>query len=227
MAWAFVQATAVASGSGSATTVALAYTSNVVAAHLLVAYVTYQDTAQTVTATCADSLGQTWSAAIGPTRNSGLGGGWTQYIFYFANTVAGADTVTVTFSASVAFRRLDILEYSGIATTTPLDVTSGAIGSGASTKSSGSATTTQNNDLIFGGGITDAGDIAAGATFTSRASSDSFERSEDKNGAVAGSFDANFTGANAQWIVQMATFKEPSVKSKPRLQPRWRFVRRR
>ncbi len=48
---------------------------------------------------------------------------------------------------------LRVLEYSGLDTSSPLDVTAGAAGSSAS-PNSGAATTTSANELIFGAGMT-------------------------------------------------------------------------
>ncbi len=208
MAWAWVQDDSIYDTQGS-TTVVKAFTTNVTAGSLIVVKVSANTT--TATATCADSLGQTYSLAVGPTVNASLGGsGFTQWVFYFANSAAGANTVTVTFSASIPFKRMVIVEYSGLATSAVLDVTAAATGNSAS-PDSGAATTTANNELIFGGGITDSGNIGAGTGFTAREAPDAYSKPEDKNGATAGSYNATFTTSASQWIAQMATFKEPSA----------------
>ena len=76
-----------------------------------------------------------------------------QAIYYAKNIAAGSNTVTVAFNQAAAFVDVRILEYSGLDTTSPLDVTAGAAGSGASANS-GAATTTSANELIFGAGYT-------------------------------------------------------------------------
>ena len=60
-----------------------------------------------------------------------------------------------------------LLEYSGLDPANPLDVKAGAAGSGTSA-SSGAATTTSANDLIFGAGMTIAHFTGAGTGFVSR-----------------------------------------------------------
>ena len=61
--------------------------------------------------------------------------------------------MTVKFSQAASYPDVRILEYSGLDTSSPLDVTAAGVGSGTSA-SSGSATTTSANELIFGSGTT-------------------------------------------------------------------------
>ena len=96
-----------------------------------------------------DSRGNTYTLAIGPTTGTGL----RQSIYYAKNIAAGSNTVTVTFNKAAAFVDVRVLEYSGLDTVNPLDKTAGAAGSGT-TASSGAATTTSANELIFGAGMT-------------------------------------------------------------------------
>ncbi len=95
------------------------------------------------------------------------GSGLRQAIFYAKNIAAGSNTVTVSFNQLAAFVDVRIVEYSGADTTNPLDVTAGAAGSSIS-PSSGAATTTAANELIFGAGMTGDGYASGGAGFTSR-----------------------------------------------------------
>jgi hypothetical protein len=70
-----------------------------------------------------DQSGNTYQLALGPSLDGGSGG---QSIYYAANikaAAAGANTVTVTFSASSTNGGgLRAVEYSGIVTVNPLDV---------------------------------------------------------------------------------------------------------
>ena len=61
-------------------------------------------------------------------RQSGL----RQAIYYAKNIAAGSNTVTVKFNQAAVFPDVRILEYSGLDTSDPLDVTAGAVGTGAS-----------------------------------------------------------------------------------------------
>ena len=81
------------------------------------------------------------------------GTGIRQAIFYAKNIAAGSNTVTVSLNQAAAYVDVRILEYSGLDTANPLDVTAGAAGASAA-PNSGAATTTSANELIFGAGTT-------------------------------------------------------------------------
>jgi hypothetical protein len=93
----------------------LAFPSNVTAGNFLVAAVTTYDSS-TVTTTLTDSLSQTWSV-IGPARYS------TQntacWLYYYPNTLGGANTVTVTPNATVLMSII-VAEFSGVGLVSPL-----------------------------------------------------------------------------------------------------------
>jgi hypothetical protein len=148
-----------------------------------------------------DSAGNNYSLAIGPTSGTGL----RQSIYYAANIVGGANTVTVTFSQGAAAPDIRILEYRGVTT---LDVTAGASGSGAAANS-GSATTTSANELIFGANTVATGNKTVGSGFTKRIiTSLDDDLAEDKMVTAAGSNSATATlTASGPWVMQMVTFK--------------------
>ena len=106
----------------------------------------------TGTATVTDSRGDSFTSVSAPVV---WDGSFKAQVFYATNIVGGTDTVTATFQNSVRiFGNIYVHEYSGISTTSPVDVTASASGSGT-TLNSGSATTTSANDLIFGAGVSD------------------------------------------------------------------------
>ena len=74
---------------------------------------------------------------------------------------------------------------------------------------SGSATTTNGNDLIFGAGSSSGGVNAAGTGFTSRLNGNG-SRTEDRNVTSAGSYNATATQNGARWVMHMAAFKGES-----------------
>jgi hypothetical protein len=115
----------------------------------------------------------------------------------------------VAFNASVAYPDIRILEYSGLDTTSPLDVTAAATGNGTSA-SSGAATTTYANDLIFGADLTVTYTSGAGAGFTSRVITDpDSDIAEDKIVTATGSYAATAPiGLAGAWIMQMAAFRK-------------------
>ena len=174
--------------------------------------ITFGNTNPTITAT--DTQGNTYSQAI-KTYDSGHHQGAA--ILYATNIAGGPSTsVTVKFSGSVAYLALGIHEYSGIALTSALDVTAGALGSGSSL-SSGLAVTTAGGDLIFGVGVEDSnghGDtFTAGSGFTKRVDlgNAAAYADEDETQTSAGSIAASWTlSPSGSWIAGMAAFKASS-----------------
>ena len=197
----FVQVMAATPQTASAS-VAVTYTAAQTAGNLNVVAVGWNDTTSTVTG-ITDSRNNSYVLAIGPTTGTGL----RQSIYYAKNIAAGANTVTVTFSKAAAFVDIRALEYSGLDTANPLDQTAGAAGSGT-TASSGAATTTAANELIFGAGMTLASFTGAGSGFISRIiTSPDADNAEDKTVSATGSYSATAPNSTSSWVMQMATFK--------------------
>ena len=158
---AFVQVNAATPQSAS-TSVGVSYPLAQTAGNLNIVAVGWNDTSSTVSSV-TDSRGNTYTLAIGPTTGTGL----RQSIYYAKNIAGGSNTVTVTFNQAAAYVDVRVLEYSGLDTTNPLDVTAGAAGSGTSANS-GSATTSSATDLLFGAGMTTTHYTGAGSGYTSR-----------------------------------------------------------
>jgi hypothetical protein len=165
------------------------------------------DTTSSITSV-NDTKGNVYVLAIGPTSLSGAG---SQAIFYAKNIASapgGGNTVTVTFSAAVPYPDIRILEYSGIDTSSPVDVTAAAAGS-SGTSASGVATTTTANDLILGANYVATGTSGPGSGFTRRIlTSPDGDLVEDEIVSVASSYNAtaSLTSPGA-WIMQMVAFR--------------------
>ncbi|MEJ0037686.1 MAG: Calx-beta domain-containing protein [Gammaproteobacteria bacterium] len=154
-----------------------------------------------------DSRGNVYTLAAGPTRRAGAA---SSYIYYAKNIVsagAGANTITATItSASVTWPEIRISEYSGLDTTSPVDVVQGANGSGTSVNT-GSFTTTNATDLIFAWVYVQNSITAAGSGYTARTFA-SGDLVEDRQTTVAGSYSATATmGTSGWWLIQAAAFK--------------------
>src|SRR4029077_8415504 len=119
---------------GARSSVAVTYSAAQTAGDLNVVEVGWNDTTSSVS-TVTDSKGNSYLLAVGPTRGTGL----SQSIYYAKNIVGGANTVTVTFNKAAAVVDVRALEYGGLDTVSPLDVTAGAAGTGT-TGNSGAAT---------------------------------------------------------------------------------------
>ena len=198
---AFVQVNA-ATPQVNSSSVSVAYPLAQTLGNLNIVAVGWNDTASTVTSV-SDSRGNVYTLAIGPTSGTGL----RQSIYYAKNIAAGSNTVTVTFSQAAVYVDIRVLEYSGLDTTNPLDVTAGAAGTGTSA-SSGSATTTTAKELIFGAGMTTTHFNGPGTGFVSRIiTNPDADIAEDQQVTSTGTYSATAPTTSSNWVMQMATFR--------------------
>lgn len=222
-AWAHVQTDTATAAAGS--TIAKAFSSDVTAGSQLIGSVGwFCNGSETISSVVGSSSGA-W-AQIGSTVSVDSGGFlWCLATYGKSNAAGGADTITVTFSTSLATDPvLGISEYSGIATSSALDQTTGNAqidpGTATDAVTSTSVTTTAANELIYGASLKTPlshGTFDQGTGYTSRGTVNDgvwlMMRIEDKNLASAGSVAATFTTGNAaeDTMTIVATFKEPSV----------------
>src|SRR5690349_8810264 len=206
----FVQVAA-ATPQTSSSTVSIEYPLAQTNGDLNVVVVGWNDTTSTVSSV-ADNRGNTYVLAVGPTTASGA----RQSIYYAKNIAGGSTTVTVSFNPAAASVDVRVLEYAGLDTTSPLDVTAAAVGS-STTASSGSATTTAANELIFGADTIATGTPGPGAGFTTRIiTSPDSDIAEDKIVSLTGSYSATApVSPSGYWVMQMATFKAPGSGGTP------------
>jgi fibronectin type 3 domain-containing protein len=193
------------------TRVSVKFSAAQVTGDLNVVVVGWNDSSARVSA-IADTSGNPYVLATGPTVVSGFG---SQSIYYAKNILAaaaGANTVTVTFSAAAAYPDIRILEYRGADPISPVDVTAAATGT-SSTSSSGSATTTNPTDLIFGANLVATTTTGAGSGFTSRLlTAPDGDIAEDRTVSTTGSYSATApVSPAARWIMQMVAFRTPSA----------------
>jgi len=200
-----------ASPSTTVSTISTAFPAAQAAGHFIVVGVSWGAAASISSVT--DTKGNTYTLAVGPTTFSGA----ASAIYYARNIVAaaaGANTVTVTFNTATGTPDLRVAEYSGVDTTSPLDVTAASTGTSA-TSNSGSATTTNANDLLIGSNAVLSGTQAAGTGYTSRQIS-AFDGNilEDKIVSATGAYSATATlSSSAAWVMQMAAFKAAGSSS--------------
>jgi glucose/arabinose dehydrogenase len=155
------------------------------------------------TATVTDSNGNAYTAA---TARTSWGSGWSAQTFYAKNIAGGANTVTATFGTSVtSFGIVYTHEYSGLDATSPVDVTASATGTAAA-MSSGAATTTHANDLLFGAGASAGVVTNGGAGYTVRSTA-SGNLTEDRTVTATGSYSATATQDSNGWVMQLVAFK--------------------
>ena len=145
-------------------TVTVRFNATQVAGDLNVVVVGWGDTTAAV-GTVTDSSGNVYRLAVGPTAISGTA---TQAIYYAANIVgaaAGANSVTVSFTAPAIYPDIRLAEYSGIDPNNPLDVVASATGNSAASATP-PVTTTFANDLLVGANLVQSLTITGGSGFT-------------------------------------------------------------
>jgi len=204
----FVQGNSVTSTSGSS--LAIPYLIGQIAGDLNAVAVMWGDTTSTVSSV-TDSQGNTYTRAAGPTITTGL----QQSIYYAKNIAGGSNTVTVKFNQAASYPNANVLEYSGLSTTNPFDVSAALSGSGPNA-SSGSATTTSANEVILGAGNTVHHFTAPGSEFSNRIINGFGGISEDQIVNGTGSYAATATNSAGAWVMQMAAFRgSRQVSSSP------------
>jgi hypothetical protein len=167
-----------------------------------------------------DKMGNTYTLAIGPTQVSGAIstiGSVSQSIYYACNIIAGGtNTVTVSFSPAAQYPDIRILEYSGIATANPLDVTSGSFGAGI-VSTSDKVTTTNTVDLLVAGNTVQSLTNGPGANFTQRIlTSPDGNIAEDWVVTNIGSYSATApTLYTAWWAMQLVAFRAANSPPPP------------
>lgn len=193
------------------TSVAVTYESMQTAGDLNVVVVGWNDSTATV-ASVTDTKGNVYMRAVGPTIVSGT----ISQSIYFAKNIAGAaaaaNTVTVTFSTAAASPDIRIAEYGGADTNNPVDAVAANSGN-SSTSSSGSATTMNPTDLIFGANIVYTYTAGPGSGFTTRMiTTPDGDIVEDEMVSTAGSYSASAPLTSAgTWIMQMVAFRTPGA----------------
>jgi hypothetical protein len=190
-------------------TVTVSFTKSQTAGDLNVVVVGWFDTTAVVN-TVTDTSGNTYTRAVGPTTIGSSTWPISQSIYYAKNiaaAAAGANSVTVTFSPAAAYPDIRVLEYSGADPNNPVDVTAASNGSNTAS-SSGSATTTNPTDLLFGANTVDTNTTGPGSGFTLRLLTNYGDSAEDETVTAAGSYSATAPlGSSGAWVMQMVAFR--------------------
>jgi hypothetical protein len=158
--------------------------------------------------TVKDSNSNTYKQA---NQLSSSGSAVTSAIYYAENIKGSANTITVTMTVSGPLR-IDILEYSGVATSNSLDATAAATTTSTS-PNSGNLTTTANGDLLLGEVSTaDSTTFTAGSGYAIRdfvpVEPNTKLITEDQIQSAAGTASASATlSVSSNWGAILAAFK--------------------
>ena len=182
--------------------VSVAYSSAQTASNANILAIGWNDETASIS-TLSDSAGNAYRIAVPTFRGNGL----SQAIYYAIDIKAGSNTVTVTFNQPAVFVDLRVTEYSGLRQTNAFDVGASASGMGGNA-SSGPATLSATNELLFGAGMTATTFSAAGAGFTRRVITiPDADIVEDTVASAAGIYSATAPLSSGAWLMQLAAFK--------------------
>lgn len=190
----FVQAAASADPTTASTTVSVTITAGATG-DIIMGMVSAQSSGFTISSV-KDNNGVSYN--IVDTVND-TGNGQSTVSFYKENISGSPTSITATWATGSVLSRIEINEWSGIATTTPLDVhASGVQTSVGTTLSAPAVTTTVNGDLVYVAATTtsNAGTTMTAVTpFTLRNNHAGTENAYDETDvqATAGSITAQFT----------------------------------
>ena len=196
-----VQGCTTQNGATSSATVVCTMGAGVGGGHLVVLFV-----GTNVGVTGVSSVTDDKSDSCTVVDEAGGAGNYNLTSVYCPNVTAGATTFTATLSSAATLAMAFGAEFSGVLTTSPLDVhaaqTQTTPGTGANAITSGSVTTTHANELIVGGtvnrsGAAGAGTITIGTGFTLGQSVANTLTSEYQVQAAAGSIAATFKASSA------------------------------
>ena len=201
----FVQGNS-ATPQASVSSATVTYTAAQTAGNLNVVVVGWNDSTATISSV-ADSAGNVYTLAVGPTVQTGTA---TQAIYYAKSILAAAantNTVTVTFATAANHPDIRIAEYSGLDPANPVDVSAAAQGNSA-TSNSGAAITTNGNDLLVGANLVQSTTTGPGVGYTSRGITPDGDILEDQIVTITASYTATATLDVVQpWIMQMVAFR--------------------
>jgi hypothetical protein len=151
--------------------------------------------------------GNNYNLAVGPIATGQL----SQAIYYASNiktATAGANTVTVTFTVAAAYPDVRILEYSGIATSTPLVAETQGSGTGT-VSNSGALTISNPTDLLVGANTVSSLTAGSDTGFVQRMlTNPDGDIVEDQIATKAGSYTASpALTSSGNWVAQLVAFR--------------------
>jgi glycine/D-amino acid oxidase-like deaminating enzyme len=198
----------------SLTSVPVKYAAAQGAGHLNVVIVGWNDATAQVKS-LSDTKGNVYQLAVGPTLLTGSNPR-SQSIYYAKNILAataGSNTVTAAFTAAAYYPDIRILEYSGIDTATPVDVSAAATGNSTSS-GSGTVTTKNANDLLVAANVVWTSTTGPGSGWTKRLLTSDGDITEDRVVTATGSVSASAPLSSAgPWVMQIVAFRAAKSSS--------------
>jgi hypothetical protein len=190
----------------SQTVVNVTFTAAQAAGDLNVVVAGWKDSSAVVKAV-ADSSGNTYVPAVGPTVQRRYASQSIYYAKNIAPNAAGTNTVTVTFATAAKSPDIRILEYSGADPSNPVDVTAASTGD-STTSGSGAMATTNATDLLFGANVVQSVTTGPCSGCTERLLTPDGDIAEDRGVTATGNYRITAPlSPSARWIMQMVAFR--------------------
>jgi len=196
-------------GINNEASLSVSFGSNVTAGNTIIVSA-FWNAGSTLTFSITDSLGNTYTSAVGPHRSAD---GFTlqcQVFKVFNISSGGACTITGTPSAVASNMRLHVSEWSGIGTT--VDQSAGTTGT-TTQANSGSVTTTSASELIYAFGVYLSSNTTAdtGSGYSAFTNTTTGPASEYQIASSTGTFSGTFnTVTSQQWVAEIVTFPAAS-----------------
>lgn len=165
--------------------------------------------------TFTDNKGNTWSRV----KSNAVAATFDLEIWVAYNITGGAGhIVTATDNGGGVDSLIIVEEWSGAATVSALDQTTGATGSSTALNSGASSSTTQADEVVIGAGVVSGNvTMTAGAGYSNLTKVNTTFSTlafESKIVSATGAQTATITaGTSGSWICQVATFKQAVVAS--------------
>lgn len=200
-------------GSGAATAATTAFSSPLTNGSIIIAGV--QSNNNTAMGTPTDTAANTYvscgtaNPVLFNTSAAGIA------CFYSLNTHTTASNVVSTTCSGAGFCRINAMEFTGNAASSPVDVFLAAanqttVGTTGQNVTSGANTTTVNGDLIFGLGAVQTGTLTTGTGFTSSTGTVTNQyQVQGSAGSIASTW--NDGTATDPYAALMVAFKAPAV----------------
>ena len=167
--------------------------------NVLIVVVDFDDT--TSAPSLSDSLGHSFRPLSTISRSASQ----SAQLFYVPITVAGSDTVTVSFGGSVSGVTVFVQEYSGVSVVTPVDTFQVRSGNGMALTTNDLITTTPGN-LLFAHGVAQSTVSSTSANLTTRQTCNA-NRTADGLTAQPGAYRGSLASVNnGNWIATIAAF---------------------
>lgn len=193
-------------GGGSSTTELLTFTSPVSAGSLIVAIVIFPNDLVTLL-NVTDNINSGSYSVAGFKRVSGLG---NIYFTYFPVSASGTMTVTSAFSSSIDTAEMFLYEVFN-ASSSPLDITNSQTSTSV-TINSGSITTTNSNDILFGAALVSNNVVNGGWNYTINPVTTNAAQYIIKTST--GTYNSVFTqSASGLWSSVIVSFKQTAIVS--------------